>query len=299
MLRATVAMPGSCGELAQGTLEGIPFHITCPVDIFSLVTVELEEKDSHFYPLQSKPKASTAFQKTLDYLGKNTGGKLMINSLLPLSKGMASSTADVAGAIEAVCYANGYTPNPSLVAEIALSVEPSDGTFFPDIVAFDHQKGKLLIPLGTPPPLDIIVLDCGGEVDTLAFNAQDRRDILKRCEPQFKEAFSAIREGIAKGDTKLIGLGATISARVNQEVLFKPQLEKAQSLAREVDALGISVGHSGTVIGILLDSKKSDTKAVAAYLAKKLDDLELLFSCSLVGGGGRLLVNSFPQKERV
>lgn len=294
MLRSTIAMPGSCGELVQGIMDGVSFHVSCPVDIYSLVTVELNRNNSGLLAPEGRPKACEALRKTLARSQKRiVGVKLTIDSPLPLSKGMASSTADVAGAIEAACLAaTDSEPDPTAVAGIALSVEPTDGTLFPGIVAFDHRQGKLLIPLGMPPPMNIIILDCGGEVDTLAFNAVDRRDSLKRQEPRVREAFAAVREGIAKGDARLIGLGASLSAEANQAILFKPQLERAARFARDVGAAGINVGHSGTVIGILLDGKTCDTQAAASYLAQKSGDLKLLFTTSLVGGGKRLIANN-------
>lgn len=293
MPKATVAMPGSCGELVQGMLDGIIFHVTCPVDIYSSVTVELDETDSRLDVPRERPKAEMALRQALKRLSANgTGARMTIDSPLPLSKGMASSTADVAAAVEAAFRASGLEPAASLVCEIALGIEPTDGTFLPGIVAFDHRAGKMLVPLGMPPPVDIIVLDCGGEVDTIAFNSCDRHDILKRGETKIREALAAVREGIAKGDPSLIGLGASVSAEANQNVLFKPQLEKARKLAHDVGAVGVNVGHSGTVIGILLDGRKSDTKAAAAYVKQRLEGLQLLFITSLTGGGAR--VPGFP-----
>lgn len=281
-------------------MDGINFHITCPVNIFSVVTVEIVDNGSFFSCPKERTKAALALGRALAFLGKrDVGGKMTIRSPLPLGKGMASSTADVAGAIEAACYALGKTPASSLVAEIALSVEPTNGNFFPGVVAFDHREGKLIMPLGTPPPIDIIVLDCGGQVDTLSFNAQDWRSVRRRWEPQIREAFSAVKEGIFKGAPELIGAGATISARANQDILFKPQLDRVEVLSREAGAVGVNVGHSGTVIGILLDARKSDREAVANYLARRLEGIAPivsgLFVCSLIGGGGRILESSAEQ----
>lgn len=300
MPRATVAMPGSCGELVQGMLDGVIFHVTCPVDIYSSVTVELDEADSRIEVPPQRPKAEMALRQALKRLNTNgTGARMTIDSPLPLSKGMASSTADVTGAIEAAFRASGLEPAASLVSEIALGIEPTDGTFLPGVVAFDHRAGRMLVPLGMPPPMDIIILDCGGEVDTIAFNTCDRNDILKRGETKIREAFEAVREGISKGDPFLIGLGATLSAEANQEALFKPQLDIARKLAGEVGAVGVNVGHSGTVIGILLDSRKGDTPATAAYVRRRLNGLQLLFITSLTGGGARLQGQKSPPFPKV
>ena len=39
MSTARVLLPGGCGELVQGALDGVPFLVTCPIDCWSEVTV--------------------------------------------------------------------------------------------------------------------------------------------------------------------------------------------------------------------------------------------------------------------
>jgi len=41
----TVKVPGSCGELAQGYLNNSNFLISCPIDIYSEVTVEINKEN--------------------------------------------------------------------------------------------------------------------------------------------------------------------------------------------------------------------------------------------------------------
>ncbi len=296
-LKATVKMPGTCGELVQGAIDNIPFHITCPIDIYSVVHVELSKYTSELdYPPEC-PKAATAVKRALSFMGQlDVGGKLTVHSPIPVGKGMASSTADVAAAIEAVSIAfrNACTPHNDYarrriekrdVAELALSIEPTDGSLFPDIVLFDHIAGKAYRHLGSPPPIDIIILDFGGEVDTIAFNRHNHQAILRQLEPQITRALELVQDGIINGEPQLVGQGATISARINQEILFKPQLEHVISLAKEVGAVGVNVAHSGTVIGILLDARKGDREAAAEFLKKRLAGLDNMFLCSLISGG--------------
>ena len=38
---ATARAPGVCGELAQGVIEGIHFLVTCPIDFYSRVKVDI------------------------------------------------------------------------------------------------------------------------------------------------------------------------------------------------------------------------------------------------------------------
>ncbi len=269
-------------------MEGVSFHISCPIDIYSVVRVELSpDMPDSIFPSGS-PKAGLAMRKTLEYLGRTgLGGNLGILSPLPRSKGMASSTADIAGAVFATCLALGEEISPKEIAEIALSIEPTDGSLFPGVVIFDHRQGKIHQALGMPPPMDIIVLDFEGEVDTIAFNRYKRFSLVQTLEPQVIEARDLVLRGMATSDPALIGQGATISARANQQILFKPQLPHVLSLAHEVSALGVNVAHSGTVIGVLLDPRLHERTAISDFLRRNIPGLSGLFSCSFIGGGIR------------
>ncbi len=289
---ATVKVPGTCGELVQGTLDGIHFHVTCPIDIYSEARVEVASLTcydgcSHRFSFPpDRPKSAEAVQKTVRFLGySDIKLGLDLRSSLPLAKGMASSTADVAASIEATALALGKKLDEKDVARIALSVEPTDGCFFPGIALFDHREGKLFEFLGDPPPMEILVLDFGGEVDTLAFNRVDRTVLLRSLEPRFKEALEMARQGLKSGDARLIGEAATLSARTHQAVLHKPQLERVIQLAKEVGAAGVNIAHSGTVIGVLLDARKLDKSEAAGFFQKRLPDLEKITPCSLTSGG--------------
>lgn len=279
-------VPGTCGELVQGTLEGVPFHVSCPVDLYSTVRVELAEEAGPLDCPPDSPKASSALRACLEYQGCNgLGGRMAIHSPLPRSKGMASSTADVAGAIYAAARALGREMAPREAAGLALAIEPSDGSLFPNIVLFDHRSGRLWEDLGPCPPLEVVVLDFGGEVDTLAFNRQDRSALLRQTEPLVAEALALVREGLARGDPALIGRGATISALANQRILPKPQLPAVLAAAEEVEALGVNVAHSGTVLGVLLDPRQHQALEVCTWLERRLTGLNFCFCCRLTGGG--------------
>lgn len=284
--KATVRVPGSCGELVQGMMDGVYFHITCPVDIYSQVTVELAP---HFQGIDHPPgrtKAAEAVTRTLKFLQRSDlGARLTIESPIPLGKGMASSTADVAGAIAATALALGKRLDPKDVAHIALSIEPSDGTMFPGIVAFDHRQGRICQALGEAPLLDIVVLDFGGEVDTVEFNQVDRTPALRSLEPEIRQAFEMVKRGIASGNLELVGRGATMSTRANQQLLPKAEIEKVIAVAAEVGALGVNTAHSGTVSGILLDRRRHRAQEVTDFVAVRLPGLERAFVCSLTGGG--------------
>lgn len=284
--RAAVKVPGTCGELVQGTLEGIPFHVSCPVDIYSTVEVKLSEGPGQLGCPADSPKAAAALQVFLARRScDGTGGRMSIRSNLPRGKGMASSTADVAGAIYAAGQALGREASPHEAARLALEVEPSDGSLFPNLVLFDHRGGRLWEDLGPCPPIEIVVLDFGGEVDTVAFNHCDRSALLRETEPQVAAALALVRQGLAQEDPGLVGQGATLSALANQHILFKPQLAAVLEAAEEIEALGVNVAHSGTVLGVLLDPGRHYAPEACAWLKRRLPGLVSALCCRLVGGG--------------
>ncbi|MCD6574922.1 GHMP kinase [Candidatus Aerophobetes bacterium] len=254
----SVRVPGSCGELVQGKINGVNFHITCPVEIFSKVTVSLSDfsnPEKIRYPL-TRRKAAKAVEKTLILLN---GGivplKLCINSRIPVGKGMASSTADIVGTCLAVANFLGKSITPSQIARIASEIEPTDGTMYRGIVCFDHRRGILIEEIGNPPPMKVLVVDSGKKINTAVFNRRKDLDILcKVNEDLIKEAYLLVKEGIKKRIPELVGVGATISSLCNQVIIYKPELYKIISLSRKMGAFGVNVAHSGGVMGVLLPS---------------------------------------------
>jgi L-threonine kinase len=290
--RASAIAPGTCGELAQGMLDGILCMVTCPIDLYSVATVELSPAPAVLSakaeipgPCNS-PKARQAVRATLDFLGaRHTNARLWLESPLPRGKGMGSSTADVSAAIVATASAMGFEICPAHVAGIALGVEPSDGVMYPHITIFDHREGRIARTLGPPPPMRVVVLDFGGKVDTLEFNRADRDSILRRLEPRMVEAVWLIEDGISRGDLLRIGRGATISAVANQQVLFNPYLDAALEFSRGVGAVGINVAHSGTVVGLLFPDDVALAEKAAVLALRELPGLQSALCRRIVSGG--------------
>ena len=63
-----VALPGTCGELVQGTLDGEPCLISCPIDYYSSVEVRFQPQGGWTVP-EHAPKTRAALQAGLAYLG--------------------------------------------------------------------------------------------------------------------------------------------------------------------------------------------------------------------------------------
>jgi L-threonine kinase len=194
-------------------------------------------------------------------------------------------------------HAVGHPLLPAEVAGLALQIEPSDSSLFPGLALWDHVHGELFAPLGPPPTMTVVVLDPGGEVDTVVFNQQDHRPALRKLASQHREAFSLLQEGVQRSDLEMIGAGATLSATAHQTILLNPYLPATLQLAREVRALGICRAHSGTVLGMLLDPLRTETSSVVALATRRFTAPLAIFSLMLSSGGPRLLTDTQPQTQ--
>ncbi|MPM50786.1 L-threonine kinase [bioreactor metagenome] len=283
----TVKAPGSCGELVQGTINGANFLVTCPVNIYSEVAVIPAKQPSDKCDYD---KVRTAVAKTLQYLNiKNIHFDFHISTQLPIGKGMASSSADISAACQAVAISQGKFLTPAEIADIALGIEPTDAIFYPGILMFDHVNGRIRHNLGAPPEIDIAVFDVGGEIDTLHFNQRNDLPALNRGkEEAVRMALDMVTKGLANGDINLIGQGTTLSAIANQSILFKPNLDGIINLSKQFNAAGVNVAHSGTVLGVLFARNSQWLLPCVSAICKNYPEAKYLKTVKIISGGLQL-----------
>ena len=287
--------PGTCGELVQGMTGDVDFLVTCPINQFSRATVTVSRSDQpgeHVRGIDQLPKTRQAVVDALARLSHCLGipgivADVTVANPMPVGKGMGSSSADITAAVCATGKAVGIDFSPDAVAKIALGVEPTDGVMFPGIAMFDHRRGRVVELLGAPPPMEVIVIDRGGQVDTLEFNRIDRGEHWRSVVDATTEALELVREGIRRCDPELVGRGATISAQVGRPDGAGPWVEKASDFAAEIGAVGVNVAHSGTVVGVLLDARKRQSKPAFREAQREFAAAESVHHFRIVGGGVR------------
>jgi L-threonine kinase len=282
---AQVALPATCGELVQGTLDGIPCLVSCPIRYYSVAQVCLRAGPGWEVPCDA-PKAATALHAGLAWLGGTSGGgHLELYSRVPRGRGYGSSTADIGATLYALAQALRRSLTPAQVARLAVSVEPSDSSIFPGLALFAHRTGQVYQDLGPTPALSVLVIDPGGEVDTLAFNRIDHQATLRHLAPGHRQAFDLLRQGLKGGDWAAVGEAATLSSRMHQAILFNPLLDQALTLARQVGALGVCRAHSGSLLGLLVDPQHTYVESAVAFVAKDLPAGVTLSVYAMADGG--------------
>lgn len=274
-----VSSPGSCGEFIQGYMDGISFMVTCPINRYSYAMSQFDGLGDRL-----PKKAALAVKKTLNYLGEEDRDiPIRLKSNILPGKGMASSTADISAVAQAVALSCGKRLTAHEIADIALSIEPSDATFFNGIVRFDHRGGTLIQQIGDCPPLKILIYDCGGEIDTVDFNTRaDLVDLQKENEKYIKIALNLFRKGIQNGSIDEIGRASSISAFANQKILYKKQLNRFYKVGMQVGGKGIICAHSGTVLGLIVSADgdiENMKQSINEYMGKDfsyLDSVEII-----------------------
>lgn len=245
--------PGTAGELVQGRMHnGLDFLVTNPIRLFSEVSVCIspEHAGVRIFP-PDRHKAQRAAVATLKLLGcPNLSLQIHVRSSLPVGKGMASSTADVVGTVEAVARLIGCRLSPEDVSRIATSIEPSDGIMYRGAVVYDHIHGQLIEQLGPVPPMRQLIVDLGGTVDTIVYNQLPKLYTADEV-ALLDDALASVREGIHMSDLVNIGRGATLSARINQCHLQKPALDAVLAIATRTGSYGTACAHSGTILSLL------------------------------------------------
>jgi len=283
------ALPATCGELVQGTLDGVRCLVSCPISHYSMARVTLHPERGWQVP-HNASKAGAALQAALSFdklRMPESGGTLELVSDLPRGRGYGSSTADIGATLFALGEALGQPLSAAIASQLAVNIEPSDSTLFPGLTLFDHRAGSFYAYLGPSPPLTVLVIDPGGQVDTLAFNRLDHRAALRRLAPIHQQAFALLRHGIQAEEWDALGAAATLSARAHQALLPNPWLERVLDLARQVRALGTCRAHSGTLLGLLLDPSHADVPSVTKFIQDRLPKPITVRAYAMVGGGPR------------
>ena len=272
---------GQHGELLQGQLEDedegyrrFLVSLPCPC-LRSTVTFAAAPGSPLAVEPAYKRKVRDVIDLTLRHLGiTGVGGSIVVESNIDEAKGYGSSTADcVAGALAAAA-AVGRRLTEEEVAELVVAAEiASDNFMFSRAVLFAHREGVVLEDLGPRlPVLEVLGVDtdADGAVYTLDYPpaTYDWRQIQF-----FRTLVAGMRRAIRRGDLPLLGRVATASAAVNQQFLPKPMFSELRCLAEWVEALGVAVAHSGTVLSILFDPSDERLEAKVDQARKDLESL--------------------------
>ena len=287
MQQVKVRVPGSCGELIQGQLDGQDFLISCPVNLYSQAKVKLLPETNKIKLNKGFSKSYKAARKTLEYYQlQGIGLEIEIDSELLIGQGMASSTADMAAVVSAIMLLINKKIDYKVLINILLAIEPTDSIFLPGFYKFDHLNGRIIEKLDPLPKFDILIFsNNAAEINTLAFNNSDKIKSLKESKEQsVNQALKYILTGINTRSKKLIGQGITLSSLAHQEILPKTGLIKINDLISKYQQIyGLNIAHSGNLIGLFIEPGFKNKKLIKNI--EHNSDFKFYQRARLISGG--------------
>ncbi len=247
---------GTFGELLQGVLpeKDGDFLVTLPVARWTMATFRKDPCSSDLVVSPThKTKALQLAHMILEEAPRPTGGLLTVSSVIPEGKGLASSSADLVATARAVGQALNVPMPATRIERLLARIEPTDGVLYPAIVAFHHRTVRLRAVLGSLPVMGVVGIDEGGSVDTVDFN-RIPKPFTTADRHEYMRLLDRLGDAIRRRDIAEVGRIATRSALMNQALRHKQSLDPMREICREVGGLGVVVGHSGTTLGVLLDT---------------------------------------------
>lgn len=259
--------PGSCGELIQGWILGSEKLVSCPIDWYS--TVEVRRGTPR---LDERPLTRRMVDTLLahwDYpLAMSQTLRIEVDSTLPIAKGMASSTADLAATALATAMHLGHSLSESELAALCVSLEPTDSTLFRSLTLFDHLHARTQIACAPAPEFDLLVLESPRVLRTADYHRQPREAALRTHASTLAQAWENVQAACESNNASLLGEAATLSAIASQTLLPKPGFDALLALVESCGLYGLNVAHSGSVVGLMLDRRRHDVEYVKWSLAQ-------------------------------
>jgi len=272
---------GTFGEILQGALpNGKNFLVTLPIQKFSrcMFTVEDQKENLEIFPY-NKFKSLTFAKLFLAYYDLPLKGTIIIDSDLPMGKGFASSSADLVATAYAINDFYQLRLSKLTIEEILAQIEPTDGVLYENVVSYYYLDVKLHKQLGNLPEMAILAMDEGGEVNTVEYNAKEKV-FLDNERILYEKLLTELEEAIKFQDLRTIGRITTTSSVLNQKFRNNNYLEAMLNINKEIGGIGVTVTHSGTCLGILLDKNSRDLQYQISQgykLMQKINNLNNIY----------------------
>lgn len=288
-MKYTAVAPGTCGELLQGFIDDQDFLINSPIPFFAKASVTINNNSNLMEPLEESKysKINKIIKKIFSHFNINEKVSLNfeIDSNIPRGKGLASSTAELTAVLLALSKALNKSLSDNEITNLLISVDhSSDGVFLPGISYINHLKGNIYKKFKYIPSLSFIIIDSGGEVSTQKFDRNLARYISIKNENSLRSALKMILDGFKTKNLPLIAKAATLSAKINQNVLYKDPLDTLINGTKDFGGLGVNCAHTGTVLGVMFDHNTTDQNRLLDRVHSLIHPLPILGVYPLISG---------------
>ena len=203
-----------------------------------------------------------------DYVYEHmTSVKIVQHSNIPVGKGLSDGSTNILSVLLALNKFHNTTFDKKILYEICAKILPTDPVLDKEIdLIFNPLTGEKVFNL-IPKPFGIIYFD--SDSSTII----DPKEIFQKFNytsadyVSFNEILEHFQNGSVLNNYQLIFKAITMSSKINQTALPKPNFEKIIEFAEE-NKMGVFVGHTGTVMGLLMDADvmKKEFNKVKAFI---------------------------------
>jgi L-threonine kinase len=281
--------PASCGEFVQGMLKDKEYLSSYAIDKYSTVTLEEKIENIRRGPLKARKSMEEVFKHFNIPKKELKNISIEINSEIPISKGMASSTADIGATIRATLNLIGKDLDEYEISRLATKIEPTDSIYIKENTIFNPLDASVIKRLGTWDTGKVLILEPNDTLSTKHIRKKENYNKLKRQNKYIIEyAFKLLEEGIKNKDFNLIGQACNISSIANENIHKKKHLNEIIDISKQYGAYGVNIAHSGTVIGILLDSDMDGNRLKEKLVDRKINKkYKKIYTANIIAGGLR------------
>ena len=258
--------PASCGEFVQGILDNEEYLSSYAIDMFSIASLEEKKEDINLGSKKSRKAIEKVFEKFNIPIEESKNISLDLKSNIPIGKGMASSTADIGATIKATLSILNKKLNDEEISLIASEIEPTDSIILYKNSIFNPVNGSVKKYLSSFDNGRVIILEPKEILETKIIRSNPNYlNIKLENKSIIKKSFNLLEKGLKNNDLKLIGEACTLSSLANENIHKKPYLNEIIEISQNMNAYGVNIAHSGTVIGILID-KNMDYERIINHL---------------------------------
>lgn len=281
--------PASCGEFVQGMIKEKEYLSSYAIDKYSRVTLEEKLEDINKGPLKARKAIEEVFKHFNLPKKEIKNISIDINSDIPISKGMASSTADIGATIRATLNLIGKDLDEYEISKLATKIEPTDSIYIKENTIFNPLDASVIKKIGCLDEGKVLILEPNDRLSTKHIRKKENYQKLKKQNKYIIEyAFKLLEQGIKNKDLNLIGQACNISSIANENIHKKKYLNEIIDISKEYGACGVNIAHSGTVIGILLEADMDEEKLKEKLVDRKIDKkYKKIYTANIIAGGLR------------